>query len=239
MDDDASMRRFAALALDELPIRLQCVGNVAQALAVLREGPPPALLITDMMMPGQSGLDLLQLLADEPRLCQGTRVVALSAGLDASTMQQLDALGVWRQLRKPVSVAELEACVQDALVLDRAQAAQVHPEISDEPTVSEGERASVAQHFGGDLALFLAYRETCLLQFAQDMADGDQALASADAAALRRVAHNLKSVLATIGRSDGALCARQLEDAAAAHDLEAAAGHWARLKPHIRSQNDL
>ncbi|RZL92532.1 MAG: response regulator, partial [Variovorax sp.] len=48
-----------------------------------------------------------------------------------------------------------------------------------------------------------------------DLAQGDAAVAAADAAALRRVAHGLKAVLALIGEPVLAAQARALEEAAA------------------------
>lgn len=199
VDDDASMRRFVALALEELPIRLECVDSVAKALATLRGAPSPAVLITDLMMPGESGLDLLVALSGEPQLHAGTRLVVLSAGLDASTASQLGALGVWRQLRKPVSVAELENCVRDALAL--GEAAGATPGSTGAGSLSAAEQQAVERFFGGDAALFLAYRASCLGQFANDVAEGDRALAQADTPALARLAHSLKSVLVTLGRA--------------------------------------
>ena len=52
--------------------------------------------------------------------------------------------------------------------------------------LSAAEQATVERHFAGDRALFLAYRASCVAQFANDLRQGDDAFARADAPALRR-----------------------------------------------------
>ena len=75
------------------------------------------------------------------------------------------------------------------------------------------EQATVERHFAGDRALFLAYRASCVAQFTNDLRQGDDACARADAPALRRLAHSLKSVLLTLGQPEASERARQLIDA--------------------------
>lgn len=55
VEDDPSLRRFVALALDELDIQLLRCASVAEAVEVLSQG-PVRLVLTDLMMPGESGL---------------------------------------------------------------------------------------------------------------------------------------------------------------------------------------
>lgn len=230
VDDDVSIRRFVAMALEEMDVELVEAASVPQAREALR-GAPFQLIITDLMMPGETGFDLLQHLADQPGQRAGARLAVFSAGLRADTQARLDALGVWRRLSKPTSLAELERCVRDATGGQAAAAAPARAPAAD--ALAPAEQAAIVQHFGGDQALFLAYRSSCLAQFGQDRRDGDAALARQDAGTLRRLAHSLKSVLATLGQAEAGALARQLEDAAARADWAAATPQWQALRLHL------
>ncbi|MFO1193288.1 MAG: response regulator [Rhodoferax sp.] len=121
VEDDAALRRFVAMALEDMPIELVVCAAVAPALEQLANG-RFALILTDLMMPGESGFELLERLQREPRLRGDARVAVLSAGLTTVVREQLADLDIWRQLSKPVSVVTLVACVQDALDGAAAQA---------------------------------------------------------------------------------------------------------------------
>ena len=230
VEDDASLRRLAELTLLGLPIELLTCGGVAEARLRLQEG-PVRLLITDLMMAGESGVDLLHSLARKPALRAGAKLVVLSAGITPELRRTLKDLDVWRVLPKPASMDALEGCVIDALGLDRpdagegGQASSVCAE-----ALSADQQAAIARHFAGDAALFLSFRATCLTQFAEDVREGDRAADSGDAAALRRLAHSLKSVLRTLGQGADADVAAQLESAAVAGNGSAAAAAWASLR---------
>jgi hypothetical protein len=114
---------------------------------------------------------------------------------------------VVRTLRKPVPLAELLDTVSELL----RGAAAAAPARAAGPPIDP-----VLQHFGGDRGLYESFRGGCLERFADDLAQGNAAVASGDAAALRRVAHGLKAVLELLGQNDLASQARTLEDAAAA-----------------------
>jgi CheY-like chemotaxis protein len=212
VDDDATLRRLVAMMLEDLPIELLCCSSVADALDALR-AQTVQLLITDWMMPGDSGLVLLQTLAREPALRGEARLVVFSAGLDAAVQSQLAGLGVWRTLAKPVAVQAMEDCVCEALGWQAPGAAR-----------------AIAHHFAGDAALYAAFRSDFLRQLPGDMQDCKVALESHEAAALRCHAHNLKSVLRTLGHEDAALLAQDLEDAAAVRDWGAAQTTWPGLR---------
>jgi CheY-like chemotaxis protein len=236
VDDDASIRRFVELALEELPIELITCQGVAEAVTVL-QAHPVDLLITDLMMPGQTGFDLLHQLAEHPGWRGHALLAVFSAGLNASMQARLAPFDIWRQLPKPISVVALEACVQEAVCStghegEHTPTAEASPN-GDLQNLSSAEQAAVARHFDGDASLFLAFRATCLPQFALDIQAGDTALAASDAAALRRLAHSLKSVLATLGHEPLGALARQLEEAAALADWAVARPLWARLREGV------
>ena len=114
VDDDASIRRFVALALEELEVDLVEVPGVAPAREALAAGRFD-LIITDLMMPGETGLDLCLALKVEPMLA-ATRVIMLSArGTHADREAGLRA-GADAYLVKPFSPMQLLALVDDETV---------------------------------------------------------------------------------------------------------------------------
>lgn len=229
VEDDASLCRFVGLALDELPIELISCTNVDAALAELGQH-SAALVITDLMMPGRSGFELLAALDATPALRAGARVVVFSAGLTSEVRQRLErGGGVWRLLSKPCSVADLEACVREAIALDPGTPpAMQAPE--HEPAHEQAVEQAIAQQFGGHRALYAAFRASCLQQFAADIREGDRACAAHDGPALHRLAHSLKSVLLILGHADASALARQLEDLAAQTRWDDALPLWPGLR---------
>jgi HPt (histidine-containing phosphotransfer) domain-containing protein len=88
---------------------------------------------------------------------------------------------------------------------------------------------AVDRYFAGDHTLYAAYRDSCRRQFAIDRRAGDTALAAGDNAAVRRLAHSLKTVLQTLGHEDDGAVARQLEHDATDGLTQAVHEGWARL----------
>jgi CheY-like chemotaxis protein len=224
VEDDASIVRYVELALEDLPLRLR-VASSPQAAEQALAAEPVALVITDLSLGADSGLTLLRRLHADPVLRGGARLVVYSASMGAEVRRDLQALGVWRMLAKPVPLATLHGCVREALALaEQDRAAR--------PTMSApgAARAAALDAFGGDQALFDTYRAGCLARFATDIAVGDRASAGADTAALRRLGHDLRSVLQLIGEPDAAHCAAALEQAALAADAQALAAAWSALR---------
>lgn len=243
VEDDSSIARFVQMALDELPIELVTCSNVPDAMDALRLG-STQLIITDLMLPGESGMGLVQRLLSDPAIGRSVPVAVFSAGLTPAVREQLQAMKVWRMLSKPASVLALEACVRDALSLH------------DEPTVStpaappttvrstaaadeageageagEADEAdAIATHFAGDAFLFKAYRASCVGQFPTDVKQGDAACAAQDWQALRRLAHSLATVLLTLGYPAESVRARQIENAAAQSAAAQCVEHWLVLR---------
>lgn len=228
VEDDASLRRFVELALEELPIELVACAAVDAALAELGRQ-AAALIITDLMMPGRSGFELIEVLNATPALQAGARVVVFSAGLSPAVRKRLASVGVWRLLSKPCPVTELEACVRDALALA--------PDSGPATPPSAGAEQAVAQQFGGNRALYTVFRASCLAQFAADIQAGDLACAQGDSPALHRLAHSLKSVLLTLGHAEDAALARRLEDTAAPALWGEALPLWHRLRETLAQLN--
>lgn len=214
VDDDAAIRRLVAMALEDEAVQLISCADAEAALAVLGQAPVD-LLITDLMMPGLSGFELLERLRDAPALRGQARLVAFSAGINAQRAEQLKALGVETLLDKPVSIARLVDCVRRCVA-----------------SVDAAAPGALPAGFGGDQALYQAFLEACLAQYPQDLLDGDAALSRDDAAALRRVAHNLKGSLRTLGFEEIALLAYRVEQGAANASLnsDSVAADWRNVR---------
>ena len=147
-------------------------------------------------------------------------------------------------LTKPVSLSLLTRTVCDALDLPEEVATRPAPlddldagpasgavpfEPSGHADFEPSERAALREpEFAGRRELYEAFRASCIPQFVHDIGQGDRALRDGDRAALRRLGHNLKSILALLGEDGLADRARQLDQLAQAHgDL---ADTWSALR---------
>lgn len=77
VDDDQDIARMVQIAVQQLPIRVETRNRafgVLNAIAELR----PDLVILDIMMPGVSGTDLVELVRNDPEL-KRTRILLYSA----------------------------------------------------------------------------------------------------------------------------------------------------------------
>ena len=90
--------------------------------------------------------------------------------------------------------------------------------------------AAIANHFDGDARLYRAFATSCAEQFAHDAAAGGAACDAGDLAALRRLAHNLKSALTMLGHDELFAVAEKLESEAAMGDLPSATASWRALR---------
>lgn len=228
LEDDASIRRFVALALADLPIELIEAASIADARQVLAQQPVD-LFISDLMLPDGHAMDMFRTVGDP-----AMRIVIFSAGISAATRERAAELRVFRVLDKPVPYPELIACVEQALAMPAAEAPALPLSSGADRLPAMQRQRAIDAHFGGQAALFDEFLASCLAQLPADLEAGDRACAAHDASALRRVAHNLKSVLQLIGSTDGHAMARRLEQGAAAGGVFAPlAFAWAEVRAHV------
>lgn len=229
IEDDPSIRRFVSMALDGLPVQLAMATNLSEARSALRDG-RFALVLTDLMLPDGSGLDLLQELIEQRPEWRGQAELAVfSAGVNDEARARLARWGIHRILMKPVSLVDLERHVLECIQLP-AETASLAPR-PDEAAAAR--QRAIDTYFGGDHALFDAFAGTCHQQFVLDIEQGDAAEAHADLAALRRLVHSLKTVLLTLGHPDGSALAARTE-AAAADALPETLPLWHELRAALR-----
>jgi two-component system, NtrC family, nitrogen regulation response regulator GlnG len=110
VDDDRGVRFVLAEALRDAGLAVREFGDVASVRTALRES-IPALLITDVRMPGEGGLALL----DELRARDIGPVIVMSAYTDVATTAAAYRAGAVDYLAKPFDLDQALAAVQRAL----------------------------------------------------------------------------------------------------------------------------
>ncbi|SHE51047.1 nitrogen regulation protein NR(I) [Thermomonas hydrothermalis] len=112
VDDDRSVRFVLAAALEEAGFQVTAFADAAEVLAALVAGRCPDLLLTDVRMPGDSGLVLLdKVKAALPHL----PVIVMSAHTDVASTAGAFRGGAQEFLSKPFDMDEAVALVQRAL----------------------------------------------------------------------------------------------------------------------------
>lgn len=152
-DDNADMRDYIRRLLSGSYI-VQTVADGAAALTAIEKNPPD-LVLTDVMMPGMDGFELLRSLRSNPAT-QDISIVLLSARAGEEARIEGLAAGADDYLIKPFSARELLARVEASLKLARLRR---------EATVRE--RTILGRVTDGFMALDLDFRITYANQAAQ------------------------------------------------------------------------
>ncbi len=112
VDDDPDIRSLTRTFLEHEGYSVLSSGNAVRALQIFRAAPQIDLLITDLYMPGLSGMELAQQLKASQK---DLPVLMVSGGLvDEDLTAGLDAEG-WVFLAKPFRLPELLATVHRIL----------------------------------------------------------------------------------------------------------------------------
>lgn len=111
VDDDESLRRVTQVQLEEEGYVVETAAGGEEALSILRRRPQD-LVITDLSMPGMSGVDLLrQIRSEYPE----TAVVLVTAFGTVETAVEAMKLGAYDYITKPVDPDSLRIIVARAL----------------------------------------------------------------------------------------------------------------------------
>ena len=115
VDDEESLRRVLQVQLENRGHEISLAKNGLEALTVLADSPHD-LVLTDLRMPGLSGLELLKRIrADHP----GTEVILLTAfGTIENAVEAMQS-GAYHYVTKPVRFDELAIVVERALERSR------------------------------------------------------------------------------------------------------------------------
>ena len=101
VDDEADALEELAELLEGEGFQCHCADNVASAMACLSKWPDIALLITDLRMPDESGLRLIQNLRTTPRYAT-LPIIVMSGHADMNDVIGLLPLQVVDFLPKPI-----------------------------------------------------------------------------------------------------------------------------------------
>ena len=144
VDDDRSVRFVLAAALREAGFAVTAFAAAGEALEALRREAPPALVVTDVRMPGDSGLQLLdKLKAAHPAL----PVVVMSAHTDVASTAGAFRGGAHEFLSKPFDLDDAVAVVRRALPRVPVQAAAPASEAVDDAPALAGETPAMQALF--------------------------------------------------------------------------------------------
>ena len=97
---------------------VQTASDGLEALAVIRGDTRPDLVITDVMMPGMTGIELLRTMS---KLCLKVPVIALTGNADNTVAAELMAAGAAAYMPKPVMFGYLRHLVPTLLKIPEAR----------------------------------------------------------------------------------------------------------------------
>ncbi len=115
VDDDQSIRFVLERALQREALPTQSFTHAAQALAALRQAAPgqqPAVLVSDIRMPGQSGLELLR---DIKQIAPQLPVIIMTAYSDLDSAVSSFQRGAFEYLAKPFDVPKAIELIRRAM----------------------------------------------------------------------------------------------------------------------------
>ena len=111
VDDDESLRRVTQMQLEEIGYSVATAGDGGQALVALESG-SPALVISDLKMPGMSGLDLLKKIRTEH---PETTVILITAFGSVQSAVEAMRAGAYDYITKPIDYDALAIVVNRAM----------------------------------------------------------------------------------------------------------------------------
>lgn len=223
VEDDDVTRLMLESLLDRAGHRVRATASTPEARRVLDGVFAPDVLVTDMFMPGGSGLSLAGALREDP-LLRDLPIVFLSGRALPGDVEAARAVAA-AYLAKPLSLGDLVTAIDDAL----AAAAQARGELVHERLGEIGRLDDER-----DRGLFLLLLRTFLEQAPGQLDALRDAVAAQDAAAVSAAAHQLGGAAGNLGagalargcreaelRSEEGLLPEPADLAALADELEA------------------
>ncbi len=123
VDDDAGIRESAAMALEKAGLKTFQAGDTVAALQMLRAHRID-LVLSDIYMPGETGITLLQAISERR---DPPRVILMTARGSIETTALAQRFGAFDYLAKPFDLNELIARVRAALNVSTAEGVEVEP----------------------------------------------------------------------------------------------------------------
>jgi len=123
VDDDGGIRESTGMALSKVGHRVMQAGDAPSALRLLREHRFDV-VVSDIYMPGQDGLELLEAIAERP---DPPRVILMTARGSIETTALAHRGGAFDYLAKPFELSELIARVAAAVRVRLPETAEIEP----------------------------------------------------------------------------------------------------------------
>lgn len=128
VEDEPDIQRLLELNLQRLGLRARCAGSGSAAWELLRAGPPPDLVLLDLMLPDLSGLELCRRIRADARLAHVPVVMLTARGDEIDRVVGL-SVGADDYVAKPFHTRELMLRIQAILRRTRAPAPE-RPELT-------------------------------------------------------------------------------------------------------------
>jgi CheY-like chemotaxis protein len=113
VDDEDYLRRLVRFVLERAGYEVVLAASAEEGLKILREIHPDAVTV-DLMMPGQSGLDLLEEKQADPTIRDVPTLVLTAVGIKAD-LDRANSLGATATLNKPFSRTQLVDAIRNVL----------------------------------------------------------------------------------------------------------------------------
>ena len=140
VEDKAELRQMLKLALEKAGFRVEDAGDGTQASHLLRSQ-PFSLLLTDLKLPGRSGLELLR---QAQEMDPGMPVVLLTAYGSIEEAVQAMKGGAYDFIQKPVDLEHLKLLLERALL--QRQLVRENLLLKEEAAVRHGFPRIIAEH---------------------------------------------------------------------------------------------
>lgn len=106
VEDDLDIRDALSQILEEEGYAVATAANGQEALDVLRTGPPPRIILLDLMMPVMNGWQFRAEQRNDPSL---SRIPVIVISADNNVADKARAIGVHECFRKPIEISGLLA----------------------------------------------------------------------------------------------------------------------------------
>jgi len=113
-DDDETIRELVTFKLDSGDRNVTAFENGRECWAYLESAEPPDLIVLDVMMPGLTGLQVLERVRNDERLASVPVIMLTSRGQEEHVVEGFDR-GATDYMTKPFSPNELVARVTSRL----------------------------------------------------------------------------------------------------------------------------
>lgn len=116
IEDHDDTRELYAASLGFDGFRVRTAAGAAEALSAAHDE-PPAVIVTDLKLPGVDGFTAIEWIKADPTLCDRP-IVMLTGSVFPEEQRRAAALGVRAFLRKPCLPSELASTLRSILALN-------------------------------------------------------------------------------------------------------------------------